>query len=103
MTKERKLAIQMWQEIKNEIANNPNFSNRDIVNYKNEFCAKHNLFWGDGCWFCQYIPNCWQCPLRTCSYSSVFHITCTSWINKEIRLEACDIIIAALEGRCAVK
>ena len=99
MTKERKLAIQMWQGIKNEIAKNPYLSDIGIYRLKQKFCIQHKLQWNCHCWFCQYIPNCRQCPLRNCF---VYHIVCTSWNNKEMRLEACDIIIAALEGRCAV-
>ena len=103
MTKERKLAIQMWYNIKNKIIYYSYFSDRSIWYYKEEFCKEHNLKWLNHCWFCQYMPKCEYCPLRNCSHSSVYHIICTSQADKEIRLEACDIIIAALEGRCAVK
>ena len=98
MTKERKLAIQMWQEIKNKITDNPSISSIGIKFYKEEFCAKHNLFWNCECWFCQYMPACILCPLRSCKAHSIYHIACTSWIYKEVRLEACDMIIAALKG-----
>ena len=100
MTKERKLAIQMWQEIKDKITDNSNFTTRDICIYKEAFCRKHNLFWKCNCWFCEYTPTCEQCPLRDCTVSSsaVYKVACDIQANKEKRLDACDKIIAALKG-----
>lgn len=103
MTKERKLAIQMWQEIKNKLASNPYLSDMGIYQLKLKFCVRHKLHWSAQCWFCQYVPTCDKCPLRTCSHVSLYRIICTSWISEEIRLRACDLIIAALKGRWAVK
>ena len=43
MTKERKLAIQMWQGIKNEIAKNPYLSDMGIYQLKQKFYIQHKL------------------------------------------------------------
>ena len=40
MTKERKLAIQMWQEIANKCKARDDFN---LVEFKKEFCKEHNL------------------------------------------------------------
>ena len=100
MTKERKLAIQMWQKIKDKITDNSNFTIIDICIYKEVFCRKHNLFWKCNCWFCEYMPTCEQCPLRDCTVSSsaVYEVACDTLADKEKRLDACDKIIAALKG-----
>lgn len=57
MTRERKLAIQMWKEIRSILKNKPEELNTPyaLIKYKEEFCAKHNLYWFSSCWFCHYI------------------------------------------------
>ena len=40
MTEERKLAIQMWQEIVNKCKARDDFN---LVEFKKEFCKEHNL------------------------------------------------------------
>ena len=62
MTKERRLAIQMWQEIVNKCRSGDNFS---VIQFKDEFCKEHNLVWVNSCYFCQYYP-CSKCPLYNC-------------------------------------
>ena len=63
MTRERKLAIQMWQEIVDKCKAGDNFS---VVMLKMEFCKKHNLHWLNDCYFCQYCDSCSSCPLGSC-------------------------------------
>ena len=60
MTRERKLAIQMWQEIVDKCKAGDNFS---VVMFKMEFCKKHKLNWLNGCYFCNYFDTCSKCPL----------------------------------------
>ena len=54
MTKERRLAIQMWQEIVDKCK---------AGDYKADFCKKHGLDWLDNCYFCDYFVLCSKCPL----------------------------------------
>lgn len=103
MTRERKLAIQMWQEIKDIIIHYPYMTAGNIQHYKAEFCVKHNLVWTCDCWFCQYIPNCRYCPLWSCAglgsgADSLYNVASDIYADKEKRLDACDKIIAALKG-----
>lgn len=48
MTKERRLAIQMWEEIAEQQPSS-------ISEYKEGFCKEHSLDWENECWFCQYV------------------------------------------------
>lgn len=48
MTKERSLAIQMWEEI---LEHQP----CTVFIYKDRFCSEHRLSWTYGCWFCEYV------------------------------------------------
>ena len=95
MTEERKLAIQMWQEIKNKLVSNPYLSDMGVCRLKLKLCARHKLHWRAQCWFCQYMPTCRLCPLHDCS---VYKVACDSFFDEEARLRACDRIIAALKG-----
>ena len=59
MTKQRRLAIQMWQEIVDKCRARDDFN---LVEFKKEFCKEHNLHWINNCYFCQYFL-CSECPL----------------------------------------
>ena len=59
MNKERRLAIQMWQEIVNKCISGEDFS---VASFKDDFCKKHHLNWDNNCYFCQYFL-CSECPL----------------------------------------
>ena len=50
MTKERKLAIEMWQEIVDKCKAGDKLFN--LVIFKMLFCKKHNLDWVNDCYFC---------------------------------------------------
>ena len=63
MTKQRRLAIQMWQEIVDKCRSGEDFN---VVIFKMEFCKKHNLNWINDCYFCQYCRSCSSCPLGDC-------------------------------------
>lgn len=102
MTKERKLAIEMWKGIRDKIqssfASDHSITEHDIIMYKNEFCCKHGLRWRCCCWFCQYIPMCIKCPLRSCMRADSLYFTVIyKYSTLHARIEACDKIIAALE------
>ena len=118
MTKERKLAIEMWKTIRQAIIIHPNTS---ISLIKADFCAEHNLNWDYNCWFCQYMRNddydesdrlkgCTKCPIAHnaakakpslcgCLPFSLWDMATNSIFSKEVKLEACDKIIKALGGK----
>lgn len=76
MTRERRLAVQMWREIAEKIKNSGRAF--DVTQFKFEFCKNHNLNWLNHCYLCQYaskfcygeneeiILNCNRCPLKFC-------------------------------------
>ena len=58
MTKERRLAIQMWEQIVQVLDDGKHgkYCARPIVsNIKEMFCREHGLEWKHDCWFCQYV------------------------------------------------
>lgn len=97
MTKERKLAIKMWQEIvknlkKKKIAARLKIYNRfNVVSYKEKFCKIHNLKWRSDCYFCQYCKTCLSCPLKNC-LSEYFAVV------NEHSIEAAEKILNTLCG-----
>lgn len=106
MTYERKLAIQMWEGVKERLPqwyeeNQWNIVT-DLKNFKADFCFENDLHWRFDCWFCHYIRfDCDKCPLRSCEYTE----PTTAWariVNEQTTLEdklkACDEIIIALKG-----
>ena len=101
MTKERKLAIQMWLGIRDGIAANKQFS---ISAAKQMYCFMHNLEWSCSCWFCEYV-NCSyrKCPLGSCGEADSLYLKVLDGrLSTEERLDACDKIIAALKGEYRV-
>ena len=122
MTKERRLAIQMWEYIRSEIKKRDNPQMNGDLHYfneaadldilKNRFIAdqiKKHDFVMSACWFCRYINDCSKCPITTkhkslekhalgCMHGSSLYYIARYTPNKEKRLEACDKIIAALKG-----
>ena len=64
MTKERKLAIKMWEEIVKKLKNGDKLFS--LVIFKMLFCKKHNLDWVNDCYFCQYCRSCTRCPISDC-------------------------------------
>lgn len=60
MTKERRLAIQMWEQIVEALEQGKHDSRyaRPIASViKDAFCEEHNLKWKCNCWFCQYMRH----------------------------------------------
>ena len=107
MTKERRLAILMWQTIKKRIEDNEFKNGEDILNtiefrkFKDKFCSKYNLCWENNCWFCTYV-HCKKCPLKSCYIHSPFEIFISN-SDKYVKLNMCDIILNALKGNLKVK
>lgn len=126
MTKERKIAIEMWEYILDQIALDL-LSTRDISllhEIKRAWLRLHypeleDKWWCD-CWFCQYFQQehesspaeddvkqslSWKCPLN-CNKDNycwgnciLYQVVVRRNSSKEQRLEACDKIIAALKGK----
>lgn len=106
MTKERKLAIKMWEGVKKRLPEWYEEDRGDIVDdlkdFKSDFCLTNDLHWNWYCWFCQYTrTECDKCPLKSCDYKE----PTTAWariVNEdtslETKLQAVDEIIAALKG-----
>ena len=98
MTKERRLAIEMWKGIRDMFTFYGTMSRSDIVIYKRRFCVKNSLNWADDSWFCHYIPVCNKCPLKRCS-DGLYGIVLADYNEKDVRIEACNGIIKALGGK----
>jgi len=118
MTKERRLAIMMWEEIRVQIRYTTRLKDtRRIADWKRQFCMEHELHWMYGCWLCQYVryhdelhgEGCQRCPLSDgheeaiigtesgCyknAYNRVIHAR-----TRKAKLKACDEIIRILNGR----
>lgn len=114
MTKERKWAIEQWKTIRHSIEE---VSTIDIVKPISPYMWKYN------CWFCHYLRDyseefmqgCKRCPLNkwainkgiikesseygcTLYARTLYAIVMDTRASLEDRLEACDLIIKALEG-----
>ena len=89
MTKERKLAIKMWEEIVEELKKGDKSFN--LVIFKMLFCKNHNLDWENDCYFCQYCRPCTRCPISDCMslYTKASH---------DNDVESAEIILNALKG-----
>ena len=98
MTKERRLAIQMWTNIRNMLSASDVCTRSDIVAYKLSFCTRYDLNWKCNCWFCMYMPSCSECPLGCCS-DGLYGIVLANYKEKNVRIEACNGIIKALGGK----
>ena len=104
MTKERKLAIELWIKIREKIREE-DISPREIRLIKEVFAAENNLKWKNECYFCTYVRNglvafqclqgCEKCPIAKvrarkntyicgCGYFSVYHIACNYNLPKFI-------------------
>lgn len=99
MTKERKLAIEMWKDIRDMLSAFDRMTMTSILEYKETFCKDHGLHWMNNCWFCQYIFACSKCPLKSCSTASDYYILKQDDVEKDVRVAVCNNIIKALGGK----
>lgn len=92
---EQKLAIMMWQHIKEHIEE-PGFK---LELFKAHFCELYGLNWKSNCWLCEQF-KCVDCPLHTCIdwddviENSVPYVRATFLHDKS----ACDEIIEAIRS-----
>lgn len=69
MTKERRLAIKIWQEIVDMLE----IRNIDVNEQKDYFCKVNDIRWENNCWFCQYVRKDYRndlesrCDIDTCT------------------------------------
>lgn len=112
MTRERRLAIQMWEEIADKVESLPNVldNGKDhfilVQNMKHDFCEKHGLNWCNRCWFCQYIRDCRKCPISEtysgyshgCTTDSLYGIVTARLGFYDQRAKAARGIAKALQG-----
>lgn len=99
MTKERKLGIEMWTNIRGMLSASDGQIPESISYYKEMFCVEHGLEWTGSCWFCQYIRDCGKCPLKSCKLGSYYAIVVDSLMDTDVRVAACNAIIKALGGK----
>ena len=97
MTKERRLAIEMWTGIRDMLTSYDTVPRSDILLYKYNFCKQHSLNWSNNCWFCKYIPRCNKCPLKRCS-DGLYETALADYKEKDVRIDACTNIVKALGG-----
>lgn len=117
MTKERRLAIQMWEEIAEQQPSS-------ISVYKKGFCKEHYLNWRNECWFCQYVRQdyrydlpsrrhivwvkneCQKCPIYKYNGCTGDQCGCSQGLYPQAlmgpdvakRREAAEIIVRLLKG-----
>lgn len=99
MTRERRLAVQMWREIAKKIRS------VEYVGVKQEkvrFCVSHNLVWSYNCWFCQYMRNCDECRLEKIGGACITQLSlyqCSIYgETREVRARAAETIAKILNG-----
>ena len=127
MTKERKIAIKIWEELKAFILSSPqNVTGNSFVVKKHYLISKYGMHWDCHCWFCQYVrykrvtrdddgyivdEGCDKCPLHKLAHAAPGDCGCHSslmqspyarlindYAENTVKAEACDIIIKALKG-----
>lgn len=119
MTKERRLAIQMWRKIREIVRRRGRLiPSWELHLIKKEFCEEHGIKWWHNCWFCQYLRNnkeahgegCQYCPLADKTDDAVmsgsntgcgqgFYHDVLMGDTVTIRVAACNKIIQALQGK----
>ena len=56
MTKERKIAIKVWEKIRDDLANNRIAQGTSFWVYKREIVRSFGItHWSSACWLCQYV------------------------------------------------
>lgn len=113
MTKERRIAIDMWRWIRANWDMYLRFkdevecatSEDALLLMKDIYLADKGVNWASNCWFCTYLKlrpeprpmrGCSLCPLQSCS-SGPYHTLVYSLTYEEY-VDACDQIIEALGG-----
>lgn len=125
MTKERRIAIKIWEELKAFILSSPqNVTGNIFVAKKHLVTAGYDMHWDCSCWFCQYVrkgvrnadgftidEGCDKCPLHKLAHAAPGDCGChlhlqqapyarlaSDYTDNAVKAEACDTIIKALKG-----
>lgn len=120
MTKERKLAIELWQAMRKKVSDGEIADVLDMALAKRNWLEAHNIVWYHDCWFCNYFRQdiddnfdddeeettykTSKCPLNRYRPSRCegscrqYTIACNRRYPLEQRLAAVDNIIKALKG-----
>ena len=108
-TKEHKnLAIKMWRDAFDKFDKNEFF---DIVDFKREWCERHNVDWRFNCWLCDVFFNvddhrpekrCERCPLMSCDdENSLYYLikkhADDGGMERESLMDWCQGIIECME------
>ena len=111
MTKERRIAIDMWKWIRVNWDMYLDFKDREecpneedaLLLMKDTYLADKGVDWLSNCWFCEYIRlkpryrrGCSLCPLQSCS-TGPYHTLANNPTYEEY-VDACGQIIEALGG-----
>lgn len=111
MTKERKIAIAMWEYIRDNyeayVDNCDYCENGEdaLCALKKQYLDARGIHWAYHCWFCEYIGHrgrgfniyrCKFCPLQDCSTGP--YRTLIRMPTQSQYIDACDEIIVALGG-----
>lgn len=117
MTKERKLAIAMWEYIRDNYDRYDEYAREydeegcydaeedALCELKRQFLKGKNVKWAMSCWFCQYIGHrgrsfntyrCGLCPLQSCETGP--YCTLARGCTQIQYIDACNQIIEALGG-----
>lgn len=110
MTKERKIAIAMWEFIERQLLNaldedyNEDEDNVPTIAYlKEKFTEKYGIKWKYNCYLCHYIPSCSKCPLNDgyneCNSQSLYGIVTNPNLSYEVRARAARAIVDILKGK----
>lgn len=117
MTKERKIAIEMWQAIREKLSNGELRQSFELTLRKYIWLESRNIHWHASCWFCHYLrqdsdffkspaheSRSHKCPLNSqrpskCEgHCKQYRIADDCLCTREQRLAAVDNIIKALKG-----
>ena len=109
MTKERRIAIDMWRWIRANWDMYLRFKDEvecatgedALLLMKDTYLADKGVNWVSNCWFCTYLKlrsklGCRLCPLQSCS-SGPYHTLANNPTYEEY-VDACGQIIEALGG-----
>ena len=114
MTKDRRIAIDMWRWIRANWDMYLRFKDNEVecpyeedalLLMKDIYLADKGVNWVSDCWFCTYLRprpepscrrGCFLCPLQSCS-SGPYHTLVNNPTYEEY-VDACDQIIEALGG-----
>lgn len=120
MTKERRIAIAMWEHVRDNYDYAMNWCDRyntdledAVIHIKKDFLFKWGMedAWAFDCWLCHYVgwrgktgrrynyARCDRCPLQSCGNDdSAYFVLTNAYDSEDDWIAACNQIIEALGG-----